>query len=356
MLHIDGSQGEGGGQMLRTALGLAVATGRPFEMTRIRAGRDRPGLLRQHLAAVRLLSALGDAEVSGGELGSTALRFTPRARPAGDYSVAIGSAGSALLVFQAALPALLRARGPFRVVIDGGTHNSGAPPFEHTALVLVPALRHLGASISVTLERHGFYPAGGGRIVIEGAPAALGPLELLDRGPLQRLEGQALVSGLSTKIGKRELGVVREVLLGHFPDGANLRELLQVVEVPKPVGPGNALSVIARCEHVTEVFTSFGERGVAAETVASEAADTARTWLDSGTPVAAHTADQLLVPMAVAGGGVFQTTPLSLHTRTNMDVIARFGGVRFDVQSEAGGFGWRVTVRCQGSSESRETD
>jgi RNA 3'-terminal phosphate cyclase (ATP) len=184
----------------------------------------------------------------------------------------------------------------------------------------------------------------GGRIVIEGAPAPLGPLELLDRGALQRLEGQALVSGLSPKIGKRELGVVREGLAGRFPEGAHLRELLQVVEVPKPVGPGNALSVIARCDHVTEVFTTFGERGVAAETVASEAADTARTWLDSGTPVAAHTADQLLVPMAVAGGGVFRTTPLSLHTRTNIDVIARFGGVRFDVQAEAGGFGWRVTA------------
>ncbi|MBT9559551.1 MAG: RNA 3'-terminal phosphate cyclase [Myxococcales bacterium] len=348
MLHIDGSQGEGGGQMLRTALGLSVATGRPFEMTRIRAGRAKPGLLRQHLASVRLLSALGNAEVSGAELGSTALRFTPRARPAGEYTVAVGSAGSALLVFQAALPALLRAEGPFRVVIEGGTHNSAAPPFEHTALTLLPALRRLGASLTVTLERHGFYPAGGGRIVIEGAPAPLGSLELMERGALQRLEGQALVSGLSTKIGKRELGVVRERLLGRFPEGANLRELLQVVEVPKPVGPGNAISVIARCEHVTEVFTTFGERGTAAETVASEAADMALAWLDTGTPVGDHTADQLLVPMAVGGGGVFRTTPLSLHTRTNMDVIARFDGVRFDVQEDAGGFGTRVTMRRVG--------
>ena len=330
--------------MLRTALGLSVATGRPFEMTRIRAGRERPVLLRQHLAAVRLLAALGDAEVSGGELGSTALRFTPRARPAGDYSVAIGSAGSALLVFQTALTALLRAAGPYRVVIEGGTHNSGAPPFEHTALVLLPALRRLGASLAVTLERHGFYPAGGGRIVIEVAPAPLGQRELLDRGALQRLEGQALVSGLSPKIGKRELGVVRERLLGRFPDGADLREQLQVVEIPNRVGPGNALSVIARCEQVTEVFTTFGERGVAAETVASEAGDAARAWLDSGAPVAEHTADQRLVPMAISGGGVFRTTPLSLHTRTNMDVIARFGGVRFDVQKDAAGFGSRVHV------------
>lgn len=150
---VDGAQGEGGGQVFRTALALSLATGRPFEITRIRAGRERPGLLRQHLTAVRAACAVGDAEAEGAALGSDAVRFSPRAVRPGDHRFAVGSAGSAVLVLQAVLPALLTAAGPSRLTLEGGTHNPSAPTFEFLGRTLLPALRRLGPGLSARLDR-----------------------------------------------------------------------------------------------------------------------------------------------------------------------------------------------------------
>src|SRR5262245_60443308 len=168
---IDGSQGEGGGQILRTALALSLVTGAPFRVEKIRAGRQKPGLLRQHLTAVTAAVEIGGAAVEGATLGSRELSFRPGSVRPGAYRFAVGTAGSAALVLQTVLPALLTATGPSTVVVEGGTHNPHAPPFDFLALAFLPLLARMGARAQATLDRPGFYPAGGGQLTVEITPA-----------------------------------------------------------------------------------------------------------------------------------------------------------------------------------------
>ena len=215
MVTLDGSIGEGGGQILRTALGLSLVTGTPFRIERIRAGRSKLGLLRQHLTAVQAATAVGSAAVEGDELNSQSLTFTPSAVKPGDYKFAVGTAGSTTLVLQTILPALMTAAGPSRVVIEGGTHNPAAPPFDFLARVFLPLLARMGPRVEAVLERPGFYPAGGGRIVITIEPAAsktLTPLVLDTRGDTVTRRVVAIVANLDPRIGHRELQAARERL------------------------------------------------------------------------------------------------------------------------------------------------
>jgi len=320
-LQIDGAAGEGGGQVVRTALGLSLVTGRAFRIFNIRARRDRPGLLRQHLTAVEAAARIGRASVDGARLHSAELHFAPgRVRP-GDYAFDIGTAGSATLVLQTVMPALLTAEGRSRVTLFGGTHNPLAPPFEFLAHVFAPALARLGARVRLTLVRHGFFPAGGGEVRIEVEPAPLAPLHLLERGRIRRRSAEALVANLPLTIAQRELAVVAARL------GWNESELHA-----RPVasaGPGNVLLLHVEAEHAAELVTGFGRKGLAAERVAERAATEMSHYLESGVPVGVHLADQLLVPLALAGGGSFRTLPLSSHARTNAALIERFLPVRF---------------------------
>jgi RNA 3'-terminal phosphate cyclase (ATP) len=335
-LTIDGSAGEGGGQILRTALALSLVTGTPFEIEKIRARRARPGLLRQHLAAVKAAAEIGGAKVEGAALGSRALAFWPGPVRPGEYRFAIGSAGSACLVAQTVLPALLLASGPSTLIVEGGTYNPSAPPWDYLARVFLPILARMGARARTTLERAGFVPAGGGRMRVEVEPvAALAPLVLLERGAILRRHAKALVSRLPRTIAERELRVVRENLPG-FEDA------LEVVEVTDASGPGNVLLVELECEHVSEIFSGFGRRGVRAETVAEGAVREARQYLDAGVPVGPHLADQLLLPIALAGEGRFRSVPLSAHSETNLEVVQRFLPIRANVEPEESGC---VTVK-----------
>lgn len=316
MVNLDGARGEGGGQILRTALGLSVATGRPFHIHHIRAGRARPGLLRQHLTAVRAAATIGRAEVSGDELGSTALTFTPRGFIGGEHTFAVGTAGSAMLVLQAILPALLVGDTSTHLTLEGGTHNPAAPPFDFVARTFLPVLAAMGARVEAHLQRPGFFPAGGGRLTVTVDPAPLRPLELLERGEPRRLHARVLLSALSERIAHRELNVLRQGLaLG--------REDLVVEDVPRPVGPGNVVFVDAEYERHTEVFAGFGERGRTGEEVAEEVLADVRRWRDVGAPVGDHLADQLVIPVALAGGR-YRTGPLSSHTSTNLETVRAF--------------------------------
>ena len=330
MLSIDGSQGEGGGQILRTALALSLVTGTPFRIEKIRAARSRPGLLRQHLAAVRAAREIGRAEGVIAELGATELEFRPQRPTAGEYRFDVTSAGSACLVAQTVLPPLLLAGGRSVLVVEGGTHNPTAPPWEYLARVFLPLLERMGPRVRTTLERHGFYPAGGGRLRVEIEPVdRLAPLELLERGAIVSRSARALVARLPPSIGERELATVCEKL----PEFAGHAE---VVNVTDSAGPGNALILELACEHVTEVFASFGQRGVRAEVVAERAVAQVQEYLLHGAPVGPHLADQLVVPLAIAGAGAFRTGPLTRHARTNLDVVQRFLPVRAEVQPGAG--------------------
>ena len=325
---IDGSEGEGGGQLLRTALSLSLVTSTPFRIERIRAGRKKPGLLRQHLTAVQAAVQVGRARVSGAELGSQTLTFEPSEIQPGEYEFAVGTAGSATLVFQTLLPALLCGRTPSRITVEGGTHNPFAPPYDFLTGTFLPILGRMGASVTASLERCGFYPAGGGRIAFEIAPcSALRNLTLLERGATQ-VRARSLVASLPESIAKRELGIVRERL------GLE-RHQCRVESIEECVGPGNVLLIVIEAESITEIVTGFGIKGVSAEKVASDACDEAERYLKSDVPVGGHLADQLLIPMALAGGGSFRTLAPSGHTQTNASVIRRFLDVPIAIDEEA---------------------
>jgi RNA 3'-terminal phosphate cyclase (ATP) len=313
MVTLDGSLGEGGGQILRTAVGLSLATATPVRIINIRARRKRPGLLRQHLTAVNAAARIGRAEVHGAALGSRELTFHPGEVVPGEYHFAVGTAGSAMLVLQAVLPALLGAPGSTSLTLEGGTHNPMAPPYDFLEKAFLPLIGRMGAAVTGRLERHGFYPAGGGRARFTVQPATLRRLDLLERGELRDRRARALVANLPRSIAERELKVVRDRLSWK-------KDSSQAVEV-ESAGPGNALLLEVASEQVTEVFTSFGERGVRAEEVARRAAREARRYLETPVAVGEHLADQLLVPMALAGGGSFTTLPLSSHAVTNIEIV-----------------------------------
>ena len=329
MLTIDGSLGEGGGQILRTALALSLVSGTPFTIEKIRGGREKPGLLRQHLTAVNAAVAVGEAEAEGATLGSQTLVFRPRAVKPGDYRFAIGTAGSTGLVIQTVLPALLIASGPSTLTLEGGTHNPAAPPFDFLERAFLPLVASMGPRVSAVLNCPGFYPAGGGRCTVSILPAArLEPLTLLERGAIKRRQARALVARLPRQIADRELAVVR-TRLGWSED-----ELETVIVDGSAPGPGNVLLLEIESEHLTEIFCGFGEVGTRAESVAEHAAKEARRYLAAGVPVGVHLADQLLVPLALAGGGSFRTIGLSSHSRTNLDVIRLFLPTRITAKGD----------------------
>lgn len=326
MIIIDGSQGEGGGQILRTALALSAVTGKPFRMENVRAGREKPGLMRQHLTALRAAAEICDATITGAELGSRELSFSPGKVKPGHYEFKIGSAGSATLVLQTVLPPLMMADGPSELVLEGGTHNPFAPPFDFLDKCFLPLINRMGPTVHANLERPGFYPAGGGRFTVNIQPASqLKPLELLEAGAVRGRVARAVVAGLPRSIAERELEVLAKKLCWE-PDA------LRVEVAPDSSGPGNIVTVELAYEHLTEVFTSFGQKGIKAESVAERVAKEVRRYLSAQVPVGEHLADQLMVPLALAGGGAYKTMPLSQHAITNRKVIGMFLDVPIAVE------------------------
>jgi RNA 3'-terminal phosphate cyclase (ATP) len=327
MIVIDGSQGEGGGQIIRSALALSLVTGSAFRVENIRARREKPGLLRQHLTAVNAAGTIGDAAMEGAQLGSMSLTFVPKRVRAGNYRFAIGTAGSTTLVLQTILLPLAMASETSEIEIEGGTHNPHAPPYDFMELAYIPLLRRMGVEMELELVRPGFYPAGGGEIRVRITPTQrLAPLEIKSRGELVTRCVRAVVANLPYTIAQREVQTAAEDL--GWPE-----DCLQAHTLTGSVGPGNAVSVVVGSENVTDVFTAFGARGVQAEHVAHKAATQAKRYIDSGAAVGEHLADQLLLPLTLAGKGSFTTTPLSGHSTTGIDVMRRFIDVPIDVES-----------------------
>jgi RNA 3'-terminal phosphate cyclase (ATP) len=338
MIVIDGSQGEGGGQILRSSLALSLVTGQAFRIAKIRAGRRKPGLLRQHLAAVNAASAVGQSRVEGVHIGSQELFFAPGKIKPGKYHFAIGTAGSGTLVLQTVLPALLTAPFSSEIVLEGGTHNPNAPPFDFLSRVFLPLVNRMGPKVSAVLHRPGFYPAGGGKFTISVEPSEiLIPLDLPQRGKVHRMTARAVVANLPRQIAERELQVVRHRL--GWDDNA-----LMIEEVDSP-GPGNILCLEIESEKVTEIFSGFGRRGVPAEKVAEETIREALEYLAADVPVGLHLADQLLLPMALAGKGSFRTVAPTPHLATNMEVIRRFLPVAMEIRQHTED-NWEVRIGC----------
>lgn len=331
MIRIDGSSGEGGGQILRSSLSLSLATGKPFRIENIRAKRERPGLLRQHLTAVLAASEIGGAEVEGATLGSKTLTFTPGTVRPGKHRFVIGTAGSSTLVFQTILPSLMMATEPSDITIEGGTHNQAAPPFDFLEKCFLPVINRLGPKVSVNLERYGFYPAGGGCFTATVEPCErLSSIDLTERGDITRRSVLAIVANLSPAIARREIDTVAHLLNWD-------KECAQTVETKHSVGPGNVVLIeLGTSTGVTELFCGFGRLGASAESVATEAVKEARAYIASEAAVGEHLADQLLLPFALASGGVFTASKLNRHARTNVDVVSTFLPVRFEIREESG--------------------
>ena len=327
MLLIDGSYHEGGGQILRTALTLSLATRAPFCIEKIRAGRKRPGLLRQHLTAVLAAARISNAELRGAEINSTELIFAPQDVVPGDYHFSVGSAGSTMLVLQTVLPVLMLADRPSTLTLEGGTHTPAAPPYDYVERVYLPVLRRMGVRVRSELTSAGFFPAGGGIVKISiDPPAELRALDLRRRGGIVRLSAHGLVSNLPLSIVERELAVVEQQL------GWERSSL--IAESVSSRGPGNILFLEVESEQLTEILTGFGERGVRAEVVAERAIGEAKRYLASDVAVGEHLADQLVLPMALMKGGVFTTLPLSKHSLTNIDTIGKFLPVKIQVHDD----------------------
>jgi RNA 3'-terminal phosphate cyclase (ATP) len=338
MLTIDGSFGEGGGQIIRSSLALSVVTGKPFRIYNVRAGREKSGLRQQHLTAVNAAALIGGAQVDGASLSSQGFTFVPGKVSAGEYDFRIGTAGSAALVLQTVLPPLMIADAPSVLTIEGGTHNVHAPPFEFLDKAFLPLVNRTGPRVSLELERYGFYPPGGGKfnVVIEPSQERK-QLDLLERREILAARARALVVKLPPHIAERELEIIRRKL--GWGD-----EQLQVETSHNALSPGNVLTVEIKSEQVTEVFTGIGERGVRAETVAERVALEALQYLSREAPVGEHLADQLLIPLALAGGGSYLTGPPSLHTETNIEIVKMFLDVEINV-SEIGGDVWKIEIR-----------
>ena len=339
MLFLDGAFGEGGGQIVRTALTLSMITGTPFHIENVRAKRKKPGLLRQHLTCVKASERIASARVTGAELGATSFTFEPGSISAGDYEFAIGSAGSTVLVFQTIMPALLQASGPSRVKFKGGTHNPMSPTFDYLECVYLPHLARTGVSVEIKLLKHGFFPAGGGiwHALIQPAPV-LSPLELVDACPISARYARADVANLPFDIATRE---VQEALrLLNWPAQA---------AAPRSVeadGNGNVLALEFRRGDLAEMFTVFGASAVSAEQVAANAVSQARAYISAGVSVGPRLADQLLLPMALAGGGSFVTMQPTKHTTTNIAVIEKFLPVAYSVEKLDGMNRWRIAVNA----------
>lgn len=317
LVELDGARGEGGGQILRSALALSVITGRPFTIEKIRAGRAKPGLRKQHLACVRAAALQSGAQVSGDEVGSMRLSFAPGPELVEALEIDIGSAGSAALVVQTLLPAALTAVRPFSARITGGTHNPMAPSLDFLLEVFAPLLARMGARVELACPRHGFAPSGGGVATLRVEPAALGSLELVELGEVTVRRATAVLARLPTHVGDRELQAVQREL-GWAPGDCSIRD------VPAD-GPGNALLLyVERGGGGRELITGLGERGLRAEAVAARTCAELRSWLEAEVPVGEHLADQLLLPMALGGGGRFRCAAPSLHTTTNVETIAAF--------------------------------
>lgn len=339
-IELDGAQGEGGGQILRTALSLSMITGHPFSINGIRAKRAKPGLLRQHLTAVQAAAEICGAQVSGAALGSQALSFRPGPIKRGDYRFTIGTAGSCTLVLQTVLPALWFADGPATVVVSGGTHSPAAPPADFLMQAWLPVMRQMGVETELELLRHGFYPAGGGEVRARTRPVkALSGLNLEKRGTLLRALATSVVAGVPGSVAIRELECLADQL-GKLQCPGELQQEIRTLHLNH--GPGNVLMLVLEYEGATELCTEFGQKGVSAERVAYKLARKVQHYLDREGVLGEYLADQLVLPLALAGQGGFTTTDLSSHLLSNIGVIQYFLPVHFENTPVDGGY--RVDV------------
>jgi RNA 3'-terminal phosphate cyclase (ATP) len=343
-IFIDGSMGEGGGQILRTSLTLACITGRNLHIENIRAARRKPGLAKQHLSCVRAACEICGGQCKGAAIGSQVLDFQPGPIRGGDFSFDIGSAGSATLVIQTILPALLLADKPSTVTVTGGTHNPWAPPFDFLAETFLPAIRTAGFDADCKLEKYGFFPAGGGKITLNIRPRQEKLNESINLcEPADNVQTHARIytAKLPAYIAQRQ----KKLLLQRKLDFKNIEH----IEVTDSDGPGNCIMLRLCGGERTTVFTAFGQKGKPSEKILGEVVKLAEDFLTSGAATDRFSADQLLIYMAIcshfakdsemgahANTSCYTTNELSTHLTTNIETIKKFLSVDFKTEHQDG--------------------
>lgn len=337
MIKIDGSYGEGGGQILRTALALSACTGKPFQIDAIRAGRKKPGLLRQHLTCVSAATKISAANVIGAEINSTSLTFIPGQVNHGQYDFSVGTAGSTMLVLQTILPPLLLANGPSKIIFSGGTHNLSAPTFHFIEQVFLYLVNRHYAECHAELEAWGFFPAGGGK-----ASFNLNPIkernkriELISPGKFLGAETQSVVSRIPCEIAEDECKTIVKAARFEIKNS-------KAYSVSS-AGPGNVAWARLDFDDSRAMFTGFGELGVSRQRVAADIFKPANDFFSSNAAIDEHLADQIIVLMALCGGGKFTTTKPSLHTTTNLDIIKKFLTVEAELH-QLNNMVWSISI------------
>lgn len=331
MWQVDGAQGEGGGQLLRTALALAAATGTPLHIENIRAARRPPGLAPQHLAAAQAVAALSDGRLEGAGLRSSALSFWPGATLRDELTVDVGTAGNVILILHTLLPVLAAHGRSATLRLTGGTDVRASPPFDYLQQVTVPLLGRLGLTLEVQAPRRGYYPRGGGMLQAQVVPCpGLRPLQLVHPGRVLAIGGLAHVTRLPLSIAGRMATAAGL----HLPQ-ADIRA--EALDPSISYGPGGAVVVWAHTEHSRLGAAAVAERGVPAEALGEAVGAALAAELAAGASLDVHAADQLLVYLALAGGrSLFRARELSSHARTTLGLLHNLLGTRAQVQELAG--------------------
>ena len=328
LIEIDGGFGEGGGQIVRTALSLSLVTGKSFHIHNLRAKREKPGLRPQHLAAVKAALKVSGSQAEGDAIGSRELIFSPAPARAGHYRIDIGTAGSTTLVFQTLLPALLQQKRESILEITGGTHNPKSPCFDFIAECFLPLLRLLGIDVEAELLRYGFYPRGGGQVRFKIKPCKGKPLTISAPAQWEHPTAQILLAGLEAHIAERERDELAE-RMGISPDQIELKFL------PNDQGPGNAILLKYSSGERVEIFTGYGEKGKRAERVAQEVAREGKNFSRSPAQLDPHLSDQILIYLALGPGGEFTGSELSSHFHTNLQIISEFLPIQAQIHAPA---------------------
>lgn len=351
MIAVDGSAGEGGGQVLRTALALSVLTGQAVEVRDIRAGRSRPGLRPQHLAAVQAAAAICGAKVEGAALESQRLRFEPGGptRP-GSYAFDVaqiagqGSAGAVGLVLQTVLLPLALADGPSRLTLRGGTHVPWAPSVDYLQAVFLPTVARMGVQAEVELVAWGFYPAGGGEVRVRiqgGSDKPLHSLKLVERGEVRRVWGRGVASNLPSHIAQRMANRARNLLTSAWAGTDTHPGAIPLMQIEalrvRSAGPGAAIFLFAEYEHAVAGSSAYGRKGLPSEQVAAAACEDLLAHHRAGAPADPYLADQLVLPMVLAAGtSQVVTSAVTDHLLTNLAVVQAFLSVQVRMEGERG--------------------
>ena len=333
-IDIDGSYGEGGGQILRTSLAFSAVLNIPVRIHHIRAGRKRPGLQPQHLKGVEALTQMTGAQTEGVKIGSQSISFIPQAISAGEYRFDVGTAGSVTLLLQAIFLPLSLAQRRSRLTLIGGTHVPWSPPFHYFSEVLIPLLGVVGISVKITLDRWGWYPKGGGMMRVEIEPAQeVKPVVVLERGPIKQIHGLCATSRLPQHVGER----LKEYAVKRITEEIRIDPEIDLLQEVPANGPGAFIFLRTESERAIAGFSALGERGKRAEDVAKEAVDALMAYLESDGCLDSHLADQILPFVALSkGNSAFSISEVTEHLLTNLWVLRQFFSIEISIQGEKG--------------------